>query len=584
MAQQKRSDLTFNISKFDNFGAWYEEILQLAEVVDKRTTMKGVYVMPPYGCFMHNATMRAVEDAWVEQDIMHANFPTLIPETLLSAESGHFAGFVPEVFWVTKGGNSDLNPKLALRPTSETIIYSTFANWVQSHRDLPLKVQQTCQVFRCETKDTSPLIRSREILWNEAHCAHATAEESAEQCRGYWVGYKHVFEDILNVTGLYIRRPLWDTFPGADYTDVLDIILPNGKVMQSASTHFLGQGFANLFGVKFSDTEQTPADKQKELIAAQKAAKKAKQQEKKQKKGDKKEGESEPAPAEEEKQEPTEEVVIDHRKAAWMSCAGISTRCVASVICVHGDDNGLVLPTAAAPFQIIIIPILRGKADQDKPVIEFSQTVQQILKKAGIRVRIDDGPGKPGPKFFHWEMKGVPCRIEIGQRDMSQNSVCCVFRDQTKDDKFNIPIADEAGSNAGFIGRIREEFARFDERLHKKAIEFQTSHIEKFLEKEQKGETVTIDEIRKTLGLDTYNPTDKNADKYPRFDLSKPTVFRVPFISVGHDGKEPEAILRAATGLEIRGYDPNEALPAEGVKCIVTGQQATRYVYCARAM
>eukprot|EP00770_Monocercomonoides_exilis_P011807 MONOS_11751.1-p1 / transcript=MONOS_11751.1 / gene=MONOS_11751 / organism=Monocercomonoides_exilis_PA203 / gene_product=prolyl-tRNA synthetase / transcript_product=prolyl-tRNA synthetase / location=Mono_scaffold00607:37735-38407(+) / protein_length=180 / sequence_SO=supercontig / SO=protein_coding / is_pseudo=false len=173
----KRADLTFHIDKYNNFPEWYEEILQLADIIDKRTTMKGITVMPPYGCFMHTALMQAVEKEWTQQGISYAQFPTLIPETLLARETDHLAGFAPEVFWVTKGGSSDLVPRLALRPTSETIMYSTFANWVQSYRDLPIKVHQSCQVFRCETKDTLPLIRAREIYWNEAHCCFATAEE-----------------------------------------------------------------------------------------------------------------------------------------------------------------------------------------------------------------------------------------------------------------------------------------------------------------------------------------------------------------------------------------------------------------------
>lgn len=569
MSQSQRSDITFQIDKLKNFPQWYEEIVALARLVDKRNGIKGCTVMPPYGCFIHSQIMHFVEDEFIKIGIPLAQFPTVIPENILCKEKEHLEGFAPEVFWVTQGGNAELNPRLALRPTSETIMYSMFANWVRSYRDLPVCVQQSCQVFRCETKDTAPLIRAREIYWNEAHCCHATAEESEAMCVEYWKVYKHLYKDILCTPGLYIRRPPWDTFPGAVYTDVIDVIMPSGRVLQAASAHFLGQSFSRMYDVRYYGSADSPDD----VPQPQKPPKKEKKKDKKQK-GEESSAEGAAAESEPVKAEETPEASSSSAPSAtgepadgshypYMSCAGISTRGMASAISVHGDNKGLVLPTEIAPYQIVIIPILRGKGDTDAPVLECTKQIAATLREAKFRVQVDDAPGKPGKKFFYWEMKGVPCRIEIGAKDMEQKVVTYAFRDVEVKPKPTIPVDH-------LVEQLHTLFAEYNHRLYAAAEVFHNNHVELFS---------GLDDG--TLAQVTVEDIIARSDKD---DISKPCVFRIPFVDL-HDplAKELDKQLREKTGMEVRGYSTTDPAPREGVNCAVSGKPAKCYVYIARA-
>lgn len=208
-------------------------------------------VFKGYGFYMHNAIMGIIEQEWEKQEIEKAQFPLVIPETFLEKEKDHVKGFESECFWVTKGGLNDLEVRLALRPTSETAMYYMFNLWVRSFRDLPLKIHQTCNVFRYETKDTTPLIRVREIFWNEAHTCHETPEQALDNLEQAWSSYMYLIRDCLGVFGLRLRRPIWDKFAGAEHTDVMDSCMPSGKVLQIVGAHYLGQKFAKVFDIKF---------------------------------------------------------------------------------------------------------------------------------------------------------------------------------------------------------------------------------------------------------------------------------------------------------------------------------------------
>jgi prolyl-tRNA synthetase len=286
-------------------------------------------------------------------------------------EAEHIKGFEDEVYWVTHGGTSPLDVKLALRPTSETAIYPMYKLWVRSHADLPLKLYQVVNTFRYETKHTRPLIRLREITsFKEAHTVHATWEEAAEQVDEAIRIYTE-FYHRLAVPVLASKRPDWDKFPGADYTIAVDALMPDSKTLQVGTAHHLGDNFARTFDIKYEN--------------------------------------------------PAGEQIYAHQ-----TCYGVSERSIAALISIHGDDKGLVLPPEVAPIQVVIIPIV-FKDSTD--VIQACEKVQQLLENAGIRVKIDLSDDRPGAKYYRWEMKGVPLRVEIGPRDLKNNVAMLVRRD-----------------------------------------------------------------------------------------------------------------------------------------------------------
>jgi len=276
------------------------------------------------------------------------------------------------VYWITHGGLTPLGKKLALRPTSETAMYPMFALWVRSHQDLPLRFYQVVNTFRYETKHTRPLIRVREITtFKEAHTVHATSQEAEEQVERAVEIYSSFF-DLIGIPYVVTRRPDWDKFPGADYTMAFDTLLPDGKTLQIGTVHNLGQTFAQTFQITY-ETE----DGQHEYV--------------------------------------------------YQTCYGLSDRIIASIIGVHGDEGGLSLPPAVAPYQVVIVPIIFKEGAQE--VLDFCSQVKNQLSRAGIRVHLDSRDLRAGKKFYEWEMRGVPLRIEIGPREIREGKMVLKRRD-----------------------------------------------------------------------------------------------------------------------------------------------------------
>ena len=360
------------------FSEWYSDILEKAEIYDVRYPIKGCGVYLPYGFKIRRYTFEIIRKLLDESGHDETLFPMLIPEDLLAKEAEHIKGFEDEVYWVTHGGKTPLDVKLALRPTSETPIYYMMKLWVKVHTDLPIKIYQIVNTFRYETKHTRPLIRLREIMtFKEAHTAHSTKEEAEEQVKQAISIYKKFF-DTLGIPYLISKRPEWDKFPGAEYTMAFDTIFPDGRAMQIATVHNLGQNFSKTFEIIF----ETPT-------------------------GGK-----------------------DH---AYQTCYGISDRVIASIIAIHGDEKGLILPPIVAPIQIVIVPLIfKGKEDI---VMEKAREIYEKLKDK-FRVHIDDRDIRPGKKFYDWEIKGVPLRIEIGPKDI-ENKKITLFRRDTAE-KFQI--------------------------------------------------------------------------------------------------------------------------------------------------
>lgn len=351
------------------FSKWFGNILEEAEIIDTRYPIKGMHVWLPQGFKIRKYTLNILRKI-LDKDHEEVLFPLLIPEDELAKEAIHVKGFEDEVYWVTHGGLTELNKKLALRPTSETAMYPMFSLWVRSHSDLPLRYYQVVNTFRYETKHTRPLIRVREITtFTEAHTIHAFKDDAEKQVDQAVEIYKEFF-DALAIPYVITTRPEWDKFPGADYTVAFDTLMPDGKTLQIGTVHNLGQTFAQTFDIKY-ETEK---------------------------------GEHE---------------------YAYQTCYGLSDRVIASIIGVHGDEKGLCLPPAVAPLQVVIVPIIFKEGKEE--VLDFCRELEESLRNEGIRVYLDDSDERAGKKYYQWEMRGVPLRIEVGPRDI-QNSKIVVFQ------------------------------------------------------------------------------------------------------------------------------------------------------------
>jgi prolyl-tRNA synthetase len=355
-----------------HFGKWFRKVLIEGKIFDYRYPIKGLGVWLPYGFKIRESVFRVIRNQLDSTGHGEALFPLLIPEASLQKEAEHVEGFEAQVFWVTQGGQAQLKSRLALRPTSETIIGPMQHLWIRSYTDLPLKLYQIVTVFRYETRATRPILRMREFDFKEAHTAHATEDEAEAEVREEIDNYKKIF-DKLCVAYYISRRPEWDKFAGAKYTTAFDMICPDGRTLQIGTVHNLGQHFSKAFDVSYETKD-------------------------------------------------------GGREYVWQTCAGISGRGIASVLIMHGDDHGVTLPPEIAPIQIIIIPIpYKGKTEL---VNKECQKAAHELKQKGFRVEVDLREDiTPGSKYFDWELRGVPIRVEIGPRDIERNEVTIVRRD-----------------------------------------------------------------------------------------------------------------------------------------------------------
>lgn len=367
------SDTGITVKKSEDFSEWYTQVVQKSELAD---------YAPIKGCMIFRENSYAIWEKIQEifnqkiKSTGHKNvyFPLFIPESLLKREAEHFQGFTPEVAWVTAGGDSPLEERLAIRPTSETIMYATYSKWIRSWRDLPLKLNQWCNVVRWETKATKLFLRTREFLWQEGHTVHATKEEADQEVMEILNAYKDVVETYLAIPVLVGVKTEMEKFAGALYTTALEAMMPDGKALQMGTSHQLGQNFSKVFDIKFLDK-------------------------------------------------------AEKEQYAWQTSWGFSTRMIGALVMVHGDDKGLVLPPRIAPTQVVIVPIPYKGTDADL-ITAKTKEIQEKLQKSGISTVLDDRMEyTPGWKFNEWELKGVPIRIEIGPRDIKQKQVMLVRRD-----------------------------------------------------------------------------------------------------------------------------------------------------------
>ncbi len=369
-------------SQCSDFAAWYGEVVRRAELAES-SPVRGAMIIKPYGYAIWEAIQRELDGRIKATGHENLYFPLLVPARVLGREAELVEGFAPEVAVVTEAGGKTLEEPLAVRPTSEALIWATYARWVQSYRDLPLLYNQWANAVRWELRPRL-LLRTSEFLWQEGHTAHETAEEAvAEALRILHDVYADTIENVLAIPVLRGRKSETERFPGAVETYTLEALMRDGKALQAATSHYLGQGFARTYGVRYTSrdgTEQYPY------------------------------------------------------ATSW----GATTRLVGAVVMAHGDDRGLRLPPRVAPQQVVIVPILRDGNRGE--VLEAAAEIAEDLRAAGVRVRVDDRDDRrPGFKFNEWELKGVPVRVEIGSRDLTAGDVTVVRRDSG--DKQKLPLA-----------------------------------------------------------------------------------------------------------------------------------------------
>jgi prolyl-tRNA synthetase len=473
----------FDIDKNEDFSNWYTEIIKKAELADLRYNVKGFLVFQPWSVLSMEKMYEFMEKALQGKGHKPYWFPTLIPEKNLRLESSHVKGFTPEVFWIDKHGNDEeIEEKLALRPTSETAFYQMFSLWIRSYKDLPFKTYQRANVFRYETKATRPFLRSREFHWIEAHCAHASEKDAMKQVNEDMQTTKEVLHDVYGLPFIFFERPEWDKFPGAKRTFAADVLNPDGRMIQQPSTHLLTTDFPKAFDVKFDDKNEK-------------------------------------------------------EKYVWITCYGPAiSRIFASVVSIHGDNKGLRFPWKIAPLQVIIVPV-------EKNAFEYAKKIERKLLNKGISVEIDNSEKRIGEKFYFWEMKGVPLRIEIGDKEIEEGRLTIFRRDINK--KTSI-------KKSRLLEHIRKTSFMIDKNLINQADRLFKNKI---VTTKTKGELKEV--------------------------IDEGKIARCGFCSVAMKGAKCAETIEKEIGAQVRGTKL-EKEKQDILKCIVCGKKANHIVYVAK--
>ena len=479
----------------ENFSSWYTDIVTKAGLADYGP-VKGTMVIMPYGFELWDLIKNVLDKMIKETGHVNAYFPIFIPKSYLAKEAEHIDGFAKECAVVThtrlksdENGDINVDPssrleeEVIVRPTSETIIWSMYKKWIQSYRDLPVLINQWANVVRWEMR-TRLFLRTSEFLWQEGHTAHATAEEAEEETLKILDLYKSLAEDYLAMPVLTGLKTEAEKFAGAEKTYCIEAMMGDKKALQAGTSHNLGQNFAKAFGVTFQNDKN-----EEELVFA----------------------------------------------TSW----GVSTRLVGAIIMTHGDENGLRLPPKIAPIQVVVVPIFKDE-DQKKAIKNFIMNQIQDLKNENIRIYVDWSDRRPGSKFNHWELKGVPIRIEIGQRDILNEELVLYRRD--KNEKSNIKIDD-------FVNTVKK----------------------------------TLEDIQTNLFLEAKNFQIKNTHNVKNFDEFKTVIENEGgFVKCGWDGtSETESRIKELTKATIRVIPFEQDI--DQLKCIYSNKKAKYEVIFAKA-
>jgi prolyl-tRNA synthetase len=483
----EKSTEGLTIKKNENFSEWFTQVIEKAELIDLRLDIKGFTVIRPWAALTIENMFDYLEKELQKKGHKPTFMPSVIPKENLTKESEHVAGFNPEVFWL-----KDIreNKELALRPTSETLYTPMFKLWVRSHRDLPLKLYQRGSVFRLDTKATRPLIRGREFIWIECHDAFSTKQEAEAQVQEDIDTTEKVMHQIYCVPFLPMKRPEWDKFAGAEYTVGSDCFMPDGKLIQQPSTHLMGQKFSKAFDATFKNK-----DEKEEYL--------------------------------------------------WTTAYGPAvSRILASVISTHGDDSGMVLPYSISPIQVIIIPIFNAK-NKDK-ILKKSRDILYRLKKENIKAEIDERDYKrPGEKYHIWELKGVPFRLEFGEKELEKDEAILFTRDTKK--KARLKLKDPK--------KINQFGKELDNRLREKAENFMNSRV-----------------------------IQCNTKKELKEALSSGKMARINFCSTDKQGVHCAEIVEKEFSGDVRGTLANKTeVPDKSSKCLFCNKPATEVVYIGKS-
>lgn len=376
----KKNEIGITVKKDEDIVEWYSQVVLKSELADY-SAVKGCAVIRPLGYELWQGIMDFFNARIKTIGVKNAYFPLFIPESFFYKEADHVEGFAPEVAWIERKSQDE--ERVAVRPTSETIMYDSYSKWIRSYRDLPLRINQWANIVRWEVKDVKMFLRSREFLWQEGHCVYETEEECQKETELMIKEYKLLSEELLAVPATIGKKSDKEKFPGAKYTFTIESFMPDGKALQAGTSHNLGQGFAKSFNITFRGKDE-------------------------------------------------------QEHYPWQSSWGFSTRLLGSLIMTHGDDNGLVLPPRLASQKAVIIPIINKKyADQSKLVLDKAYLMKKELSK--FNVEVDDREEySPGFKYGHWELRGIPIRIELGPRDLENNS--CVLVKRNTGEKITVSL------------------------------------------------------------------------------------------------------------------------------------------------
>ncbi len=449
------------MKKSSNFNEWYSEVVELAQLTDKRYPIKGMNVWTPYGWKLMRLIDGCIRSEMEETGHDEVCFPLLVSEGQFAKEADHIKGFGDEVYWVTKAGGEELDVKLLLRPTSETAMYPIFALWVRSHADLPLKTFQLVNTFRYDTKQTRAFIRVREIHFFEAHTCHADFEGAERQIQEDLEIMDRLAESLC-LPHLTLKRPEWDKFPGAFYSIACDTFMPSGRTLQIGTIHQYMENFSKPYEITYEDEN-------------------------------------------------------GEHQYVHQTTYGMSERLIGAIVGVHGDDKGLIIPPDVAPIQVVIVPIL-AKGIQDK-VNEESRKLEQEIKNAGFRVHLDTRDIRPGSKYFDWEIRGVPLRLELGQRDLDKNVVTFAMRDTAEKKEIE---------RAELISKIKETLDAISENLKTSA---------KKLLSENTRIALTLDDAKAFGGIVKVGWCGEESCGLEMENLSDKKVLGTPMVNEEFSGK-----------------------------------------------
>jgi prolyl-tRNA synthetase len=410
--QQQKPKTAITPTRADNFPEWYQSVIKAADLAEN-APVRGCMVIKPYGYALWENIQRALDDMIKEEGVQNAYFPLLIPLSFISREAEHVEGFAKECAVVThhrleKGPNGTLVPApsaeleepFIIRPTSETIIGDSMAKWVQSYRDLPLKLNQWCNVMRWEMR-TRMFLRTSEFLWQEGHNAFASAQEAHDDALRMLEVYRQCYEEYFAMAVIPGEKTADERFPGAVRTFCVEAMMQDGKALQAATSHDLGQNFAHSCNIQFQGED-------------------------------------------------------GQQHHAYTTSWGFSTRSIGGLIMAHADDDGMVMPPKIAPHQVAIIPVIRDDAGRG-PVIDYCQALAKRLKAAGIRVHLDVSDARTPDKMWACIKKGVPVRVEIGQREMEAGQLTYIRRDLGKESKHTVSVEEFAGTVSGLLDTMQKD-------------------------------------------------------------------------------------------------------------------------------